>query len=531
VWREASDRGLRDDNQDHAISISPNEAELIRRKGVLLVVCDGVGTELGGKRAAEVAADTTLDAYYDDESIDPQRALQAAIGKAHATVVAEARQLRMPNMATTIVAGVVQKNRLYVAHVGDSRAYLLRDGRLARITKDHTSLSDAISEGTLTREETRKVSKRRAITRSLGTASATPDVAVRELHWGDRVLLCSDGLYDAVDEPQIERILGQHLTPERAVSALVRAALSNNTSDNVSVSVLNYGESAKAAGALPFPVRWVVAGVAALLALGLIGFGLQRIISSLAAAQEATVLAEIATAAPLEPTATALPDNKNTQASNASSGVKPDVPTETPLAVVVVGNEATPEPAATQGPAVTPTLARPPTATTAPASRGPQPTRRTGNAAPGGTPSTNTDQVFGPNRLVSNGVSVFANERFGMELLSTGYERWGDPQASSQCDGYYDLRPVHQFKLTVRVTNTGTDTLTGLKSQFFTSNGVPLVACHDGGGPLPTIPPGESRVVRLLAYLHEGQDAAAITLSAASRSERACFVNNKLARC
>jgi hypothetical protein len=126
---------------------------------------------------------------------------------------------------------------------------------------------------------------------------------------------------------------------------------------------------------------------------------------------------------------------------------------------------------------------------------------------------------------------VYVNDRFGMELISTGYERWGDPQASSQCDGYWDLRPVHQFKLTMRIVNTSNSTLTGLAPQFFTSGGTPIVACHDGGGPLPSIPPGETRVVRLLAYLHEGQDAAAVTLSAQGRRERACFVANKLARC
>ncbi len=519
TWKEASDRGLRDDNQDRAISIAPTEADLIRRKGVLMVVCDGVGAELGGKRAAELAADATLDAYYENSSIDAEKSLQTAITSANIAVQAEANMRKLQGMATTIVACVVNKAKLYVAHVGDSRAYLLRDGRLIRLTQDHTSMSDAITAGTLTREDTRKISKQRAITRSLGTPKNTADFGTRDLRWGDRVLLCTDGLYDILDDAAIERILNQRPSAEHAVNALVKTAIGNNTSDNVSVSVLNYGETTAAAGA-GLPIKWVAGGIAAVLALGLVGFLISRLLSG-GAGEPATVAeASVPTAAPLVATGTTPPQNPSNQSTE--TGVKPEQPTATAENAVVLDAVMTPTDQAPAGPQPTATLAKPVTAT-------PQPRTSTASSTPAssGTPSAQTSFAG----LVPNGLNVYVNDRFGMELISTGYERWGDPQASTQCDGYYDLRPVYQFKLTVRVVNTSNSVLTGLAPQFFTSGGTPITACHDGGGPLPTVPAGESRVVRLLAYLHEGQDAAALTLSAQGRRERACFVSNKLARC
>ena len=521
TWKEISDRGLRDDNQDRAISIAPTEADLIRRKGVLLVVCDGVGAELGGKRAAELAADATLDAYYENSSIDAEKSLQAAITSANFAVQTEANMRKLPNMATTIVAGVVNKGKLYLAHVGDSRAYLLRDGRLIRLTQDHTSMSDAITAGTLTREDTRKISKQRAITRSLGTPKNTADFATRDLRWGDRVLLCSDGLYDALDDSTIERTLKQQHGAERAVNALLKAAVSNNASDNVSVSVLNYGETAAAAGA-GLPIQWIAAGIAALLVLVLGGFGLSRLLSGGVSEPATAAETNLPTAAPVVVTVTKPAPNPSTQNTN---GVKPEQPTPTPEPVATAAAAvATADPAAV-GPQPTATLAKPVTATPQPRT----PTRSASASNPNASTTPAAPASFAG--LVPNGLTVYVNDRFGIELISTGYERWGDPQASSLCDGYYDLRPVHQFKLTVRVVNTSDTPLSGLAPQFYTSSGTPIPACHDGGGPLPTVPTGESRVVRLLAYLHEDQDAATLTLSAQGRHERVCFVANKLARC
>ena len=548
IWKEASDRGLRDDNQDRAVSISPNEAGLIRRKGVLMVVCDGVGAELGGKRAAEIAVDATLDAYYAEHSIDPERALQSAITTANAAVKKEADHRHMPNMATTLVAGVVYKNKLYVAHVGDSRAYLLREGQLMRLTQDHSSLGDVIAEGSLTSSETRKVSRRRAITRSLGTPKSTPDMNTRDLRWGDRVLLCTDGLYDALDDAQIERVLNQNPSPERASAALIRNAISNNTSDNVTVSVLNYGDAPRAIGALPINPRWL-AVAAAVLVIGVLGFlvvrGLTR--SNNNNGTNNGEVAGVETAAPTNADASAdatpVDANAGVPASNATAAgeVLPDAPMVIPP-TTDPANAPAAAPVATTGPLPTPTLGqvRPPTAT--PRRRGQAPTNTTNasGSAPGSAagPTNNSSasqpaaSVAGPVAgLVANGVSVYVNNRFGMELLSTGFEQWGDPVAGNGCGFFNDLAPVNQFKLTLRITNTGSNELRGLSPQFFANGGIPVSTCHDGGGALPTIPAGESRVVRLLGYLYKDQNLTSLTMNAEGRSERACFAGNKMSRC
>ena len=544
IWKENSDRGLRDDNQDRAVSISPGEAGLIRRKGVLMVVCDGVGAELGGKRAAEIAVDTTLDAYYADQSIDPERTLLAAVASANTAVKKEADQRHMPNMATTLVASVVFKNKLYIAHVGDSRAYLLREGRLARITQDHSSLGDMITAGTLTSTETRRVSRRRAITRSLGTAKSTPDINTRDLRWGDRVLLCTDGLYEALDDSQIERVLNQNSSPERATAALIRSAMSGNSSDNITASVLNYGEAPKTIGAFPINPRWLAVS-AAVLIVGLVAFFVVRAMNSAGSNNGDTNGAVAGDVIAVETVAPVNTDTAIVAAPVATTGpageVLPDAPIVAPPTVDPVATTASaPAAAAPAGPLPTPTLGRPQTAT--PQRLGQTQTNTTntaGNNRPA-TQATARAQTAGPavasasgaiKSLVPNGVSVYVNNRFGIELLSTGFEQWGNPLAGNGCEFYNDLAPVNQFKLTLRITNTGSDELRNLKPQFFANSGVPVSTCHDGGGALPNIPAGESRVVRLLGYLNKDQNLTSLTLNAEGRSERACFAANKMVGC
>ncbi len=531
IWKEVSDRGLRDDNQDRAISISPDEGELIKKKGVLMVACDGAGNELAGRRAAELAADVCLDSYYTDDAIDPTRALQSAVARANQAVLDEARIKRLDGMATTIIAAVVFKNKLYIAHVGDSRAYLVRDGRMTRLTQDHTSLAEKINEGSLTSEETRKISKRRAITRMLGTPKATPDINTRELRWGDRVLLCTDGLYDAIDETRMEQTLGRYANPERACNILIKTAVANSSNDNITASVLNYGEVKAVASLGPWAIG---AGVLALVA------ALAFLVYTILSGRDATPVSDglptslpIATAAP----ATARPRPSATNAAagaavgapanTAVPGVQPQAPTPT-----TIPTKAAIEPTQTSGPEATPTLAIPAT----------QPPPATERARPtsvptiaGGTPGvvqpTATDPPANFEVVVPvPGVSVFTNPRYDLGIVSTGFERWGRPTSGGGCEQYYDVTPVYQFKLTLRIKNNTSTPLRNWSAQY-QSGGSVITTCHDGGGTLPTVAPGEERVVRLLAYLNTNQQISALIIKGDQNTERTCFVDNKVARC
>jgi len=525
IWKEVSDRGVRDDNQDRAISISPDETELIKKKGVLSVVCDGVGNEMAGKRAAELAADVCLDGYYTDDSIDPTRALQAAIARAQQNILDEAQAKRLDGMSTTIVAAVVLKNKLTVAHVGDSRAYLLRDGRLIRVTQDHTSLANTINEGSLTREETRKISKRRAITRLLGTAKATPDIATRELRWGDRVLLCTDGLYDALDDARMEEILAKNGNPERACNALVRAAMANNSNDNITASVLNYGE---VKAAVPIgPIALGVGGLALIAALVFLAYTLLTRPST--PASDAMPTSEpVPTAANVAPTKAAPAVGAGATASVATvdAGVKPVEPTATPSpAETAAPPTDTPAPEAT--PTLAPTSTQPPPATARPRVAA---TSSGNTGAPAPAQNVNDPPPSFEIVVPQAGVSLFTNPRYDWRIISTGFERWGKPTAGGGCEQYYDVTPVYQLKLTMELKNNTNAPLRGWSAQYF-AGGAAVTTCHDGGGVMPTIPPGESRVVRLLAYVNNDQSVSSLVINNSGTTERTCFAANKVVRC
>jgi protein phosphatase len=249
-WGSATDPGPRTQNQDVTLSVQPADPRRVAR-GALMIVCDGVGGELGGQTAANAAANAMLDAYYADGSA-PADALLSAIARANAAVKAEAeKRPEYKNMATTIVVALAKDDRLYVTNVGDSRAYLLRAGRLKQLTKDHSFIAEQIASGAMTPEEAKRSTMRTFITRSLGaSANNRPnDVVVETLLPGDAVMMCSDGVHGAVPDDQIEAMLKQASSPEEAAKALVKRAVERKTTDNATAAVMMVGSAASAVGA------------------------------------------------------------------------------------------------------------------------------------------------------------------------------------------------------------------------------------------------------------------------------------------
>lgn len=265
-WGGASGLGPRKENQDVA-ALVPKDDPRIRERGIALVVCDGVGGEVGGQTAARIAAQTTLECYYNgvptkaDESADKTispvinngdddttAALEAAIHHANHKVKAEALNIaENAHMATTVVAAIVRNGQLYTTHVGDSRAYLFHaNGNIERVTRDHSWVAEQVAAGVLTEEEARQSAMRVVVTRSLGSASNnTPESNKRILQAGDRLLLCSDGLYGTLNDAKMAEIMQANRNPSDAAKALVKAALPTTT-DNTTAVVLNYGQVPKA---------------------------------------------------------------------------------------------------------------------------------------------------------------------------------------------------------------------------------------------------------------------------------------------
>ena len=214
-----------------------NEDGFIIDEGLALIaVADG----MGGHRGGEVASATALEAFY--ANFAENGGLHDAVVAANDAVfqrAADDEQLR--GMGTTMTAGVLgEDGTMILGHVGDSRAYLLRDGDLSRVTTDHSLIEELMAAGELTAEEAERDPRRSMITRALGLdAGVDVDLVPIALHDGDRIVICSDGLTTMVSESDVQSILESESDAERASKALVDAANSAGGVDNTTVVVIN----------------------------------------------------------------------------------------------------------------------------------------------------------------------------------------------------------------------------------------------------------------------------------------------------
>ena len=235
---------------DYYIVPADQDPALLQRHGFLYVVADGVGGNKGGRRASHLAVTQLPRHYYGSPDADPAINLKLAVQKTGQDILQEANaNPEIGKMGCTVAAMVVKENTLTVTHVGDARAYLMREGQLRPLTKDHTWVQQQVDSGALTEEEARAHPNRNVITRSLGSASV-PSPTVSQpvpLQNGDRLLLCSDGLSGPVSQSEITAVLNRHPNPILANKELVKLANRNGGPDNIAVVVVNIGQPAKAA--------------------------------------------------------------------------------------------------------------------------------------------------------------------------------------------------------------------------------------------------------------------------------------------
>jgi PPM family protein phosphatase len=231
-----TDAGKVRQNNEDALLVGEGEDE------TLFVVADGIG----GFEAGEVASSLAVDVLKD---LPPGESFKAAIGEANRRIVAAGRgDEKLSGMGTTVVAirfgGTQGEPVAEVAHVGDSRAYLMRGGDMKPITEDHSLVAELVRSGDLTRDQAAEHPQKNLITRALGADEEVDvDTAVLSVEAGDRILLCSDGLSDMVSEAGISEILAQSPDdPERAARGLLSAALDAGGNDNITVVVVDVME-------------------------------------------------------------------------------------------------------------------------------------------------------------------------------------------------------------------------------------------------------------------------------------------------
>jgi serine/threonine protein phosphatase PrpC len=210
-------------------------------RGRLFVVADGMGGHAAGEVASELAVETLLAEYYgpDDNPTPPRMRLEQAILTANDRIYEQASaQLTQAGMGTTLVAAVLYQDRLIVANVGDSRAYLVRDGQARQITRDHSWVAEQVRAGTLSPQEAETHIYRNVVTRCLGHRPLIQiDIFDLDLQPEDAVLLCSDGLSNMVTEEQMAQVLATEL-PGTATRRLVDLANQAGGPDNITAVVL-----------------------------------------------------------------------------------------------------------------------------------------------------------------------------------------------------------------------------------------------------------------------------------------------------
>jgi len=215
----------------------------------LFVVADGMGGAQAGEVASRLAAETFAPGLP-DEGTSEQR-LEARVREANQRIHEVSQEDRALNgMGTTLTAAYLDGDELTLAHVGDSRAYLLRGGELTRLTRDHTLVEELVRRGELTEQEAAEHPQRSIITRALGPE---PDIDIdlhtHRVHAGDVLLLCSDGLTGMIGEDDVASLLGGASSLRDAGRALVDAANEAGGRDNITVVLFRLEDVASAAAA------------------------------------------------------------------------------------------------------------------------------------------------------------------------------------------------------------------------------------------------------------------------------------------
>lgn len=223
---------VRESNQDSYLISEP-----------LFGVADGMGGHLAGDVASATAVET-VERLADANAPQRSEDLAGYLKEANVAVWEKAQaDNNLQGMGTTFTLLNLRGDKGHFAHVGDSRAYLLRDGELKQVTQDHTLVERMVREGRIQREEAAHHPQRNIITRALGIEQDLDvDRLTLDLETGDRLLLCSDGLFSMIEDPDITSLLGQDVDLQQIADQLVDAANSAGGEDNITVVVVEVRE-------------------------------------------------------------------------------------------------------------------------------------------------------------------------------------------------------------------------------------------------------------------------------------------------
>jgi len=234
---------VRGHNEDYLGYVLPESEEQTRTHGWLFAVADGVGGQDLGEVASRLAVESLQEGFRRAASGESHsNVLQRLVQSANTRIYEAGKKASAGGvaMATTVVACALRFDRVVVAHVGDSRCYLIRRGHTTQLTRDHTVVNDQVRLGVMSAKEATEASTRHLLTRSLGNdLFVNVDVNEHQVLPGDVLLLCSDGLHGAIPAEELADIVSSHPNLEYAASKLIDLANQRDGADNVTLQLIH----------------------------------------------------------------------------------------------------------------------------------------------------------------------------------------------------------------------------------------------------------------------------------------------------
>lgn len=234
---------VRENNEDKFEFYLPEDDATIASRGLVFLVCDGMGGHAAGQIASELTAKTFIDVYMHHPAADPTVAMAAGVSAANRFVCDVGRAVpARRGMGTTLSGLILLQDKAYTVQVGDSRIYRMRQGELLMMTHDHTWCEEQIRAGVLTPEEAETHPYKHVLTRAVGTeGDVIPDIELHDLKPGDLYMLCSDGVMNHVNDERIGQLMSDGALSEIAWK-IVGEALVGGGSDNTTVMIVRLDE-------------------------------------------------------------------------------------------------------------------------------------------------------------------------------------------------------------------------------------------------------------------------------------------------
>ncbi len=229
---------VREDNQDAIRLCSPDD-EFTPLFGHLYGMADGMGGYAHGGMASALALSTLFDVFYASDGISVPQKLKLGVQNANMSVYQTARRIGAGRMGTTLTAVHVDGNRLHIAHVGDSRVYLIRGGQATCLTNDHTRVGEMVRMRILSPDKVRKHNQRSILNKCLGIdLFIQPDISQATGQDGDILIVCCDGIWSVIEDEEFANLASATPDPAQLAQEIFELAMIRESDDNLSVIVL-----------------------------------------------------------------------------------------------------------------------------------------------------------------------------------------------------------------------------------------------------------------------------------------------------